>query len=473
MPSGATFRGNVRIELGSCWSTCQSACVKRALFSLVQCAGLVAVLSSGAACETRQRRGAAAEQVLREGIAQLATVAGRQQLREAVRLYGSEGSTAGQAEALYWLATGERNAGAFPAAIQAIEQAMALHSEEVGFYDPTSALLLLGDIQLEKGDPEAARRAHEAARQRAEAAQHRWNQSLSQVGLGKSEAALGHPDTAREHFARALSLMAEGDASWGQASVLAAFGDFEAHQGNVAPARAHYASAIERHRRALSALEADPNAAQHTMHLERHRRSAAQVALASAKLEASQQDSAAALHACELGLALAGPLPKALPEAASEWAALRDRELVAALERQRDALRTGSAAPAEPASVPAPASEEIRRAIRVLGEGKVAVHSSLVRAIQADPTILSRAGRIVPEEKDGEIIAWRTFGVRPETLWGLLGFQNGDRLLTVNDIPFVELGRSAEAQSALKAANRFRVHFTRQNTARDLELIAD
>jgi tetratricopeptide (TPR) repeat protein len=446
--------------------------MKRAPVSSLRCAALVAALISGAACKTGQQPLAAAEQVLREGRGQPTTVEGRQQLREAVRLYRVAGSTAGQAEALYWLAIGEKEAREFSAATQALEEAIALHSEEAGFYDPTSALLLLGDVQLEKGDPEAARGTYERARQRAEAGQQRWNESFSLVGLGNSQAALGHPDQARGHFAQARSLMAEDGSLWGEASVLAAFGDFEAQDGNVASARAHYARAIELHRRALAALDANPQAPQRTMHLERSRRKGARVSLASAKLEASQHDFAAALRACEDGLKLARVLPTAMPEASSEWAAREDRELVAALERQRDELRTSGAAPAAVVA-PTPASDEVRRAIRVIGEGKIAVQSSLVRAIQADVTILSRAGRIVPEQKDGKLIAWRTFAVRPETFWGLLGFQNGDQLLTVNDIPFVALETSAEAQSALKAATRFRVHFARQHVERDVELIAE
>lgn len=434
---------------------------------------LLAGVLSGIACEANSARNeGAAARALREGQAALHTAESRQKLREAVQLYREVGNTAGQAEALFWLATSEKAAKNFPAAVEAVEAALALHTAEVGFFDPTSARLLLGDIQLERGDAAAARAAYEQALQRAEAEHQRYTEAMSRLGLGNSEAALGQPERAREHFARALASMAEDGSAWGQASVFAAVGDFEARQGNVEVARAHYAKAIELHRQALSALEADPNAPQRAMHLGRSRRGAAHVLLASAKLEATQQATEAALRACEEGLKLAALLPTQLPAASSEWAAARDRELLGALEQQRETLRAGRAEPASEAAQ-RPSPDQVRRAIRAIADGKFAVQAWLVRALQADPSIQIDAVRLVPEEKDGKRVAWRTFGVRPDGVWGLLGFQNGDQLLTVNDIPIVDLATSQEARTALKNASRFHVQFTRQRAARELEIVSE
>jgi len=117
--------------------------------------------------------------------------------------------------------------------------------------------------------------------------------------------------------------------------------------------------------------------------------------------------------------------------------------------------------------------DEMRRAIRAVAEGEFAVQAWLVRALQANPSIAIDAVRLVPEEKDGKSIAWRTFGVRPEGVWALLGFQNGDQLLTVNDIPVVDLETSQEVRTALKNASRIHVKFTRQRVARQVEIVSE
>ena len=43
-----------------------------------------------------------------------------------------------------------------------------------------------------------------------------------------------------------------------------------------------------------------------------------------------------------------------------------------------------------------------------------------------------REARIVPEQENGKVVGIRMFGIRPDTLLGMLGMENGDRLQTIN-----------------------------------------
>jgi general secretion pathway protein C len=67
-------------------------------------------------------------------------------------------------------------------------------------------------------------------------------------------------------------------------------------------------------------------------------------------------------------------------------------------------------------------------------------------------------------------VGWRLFAIRPDTLWGLLGFQNGDRLMSVNGIEIVSLEGSPAAQAALKSASDFAVQIVRKGAATTLEI---
>jgi tetratricopeptide (TPR) repeat protein len=382
------------------------------------CVGLLSVAVVGAlSCDRgREQRLAAAENVLLDGQSSLSTAEGRAQLEKAAELFREEGSAERQAEALHWLAIAEKKAGNFDAALAANRRALATGARQAEFFDPLGALVLIGEIELAKGRPEAAKESYEAARARAVSERHRWYERNALLGLAQCNAALDEPEQAREQFAQAISA-SEGNL-WGVASVLADWGAFEAERRDPEAARRHWARGVRLHREALAQLEADPEARDRRMHLERSRLGAAQISLASAKLEVAEQSRAAALRAVREGLALMADMPLE-PEPSVDgrtWAvgANQNRALVAELERLQASLAASeSQAGAAP---PFPATDEQRAAIRVVEEGKVVVRASLAAAIRRDPSLLSRSARIVPEVDHGKPIGWRLFAVRPDTL---------------------------------------------------------
>jgi len=85
---------------------------------------------------------------------------------------------------------------------------------------------------------------------------------------------------------------------------------------------------------------------------------------------------------------------------------------------------------------------------------------------QAD---LMRQARIVPEQENGKVVGIRMFGVRPDTLLGHLGMENGDRLQTINGFDMASPEKALEAYARLRTADKLTVSLNRRGQNMNLD----
>lgn len=85
---------------------------------------------------------------------------------------------------------------------------------------------------------------------------------------------------------------------------------------------------------------------------------------------------------------------------------------------------------------------------------------------QAD---LMRTARIVPEKEGDKVVGIRLFGVRPDTLLGVLGMENGDRLQTINGFDMASPEKALEAYARLRTADKLVVQVNRRGQAVNLD----
>jgi general secretion pathway protein C len=78
---------------------------------------------------------------------------------------------------------------------------------------------------------------------------------------------------------------------------------------------------------------------------------------------------------------------------------------------------------------------------------------------QAD---LMRQARIVPEQENGRVVGIRLFGVRNDTLLGVLGMENGDRLQTINGFDMASPEKALEAYARLRTADKLTISLNRK-----------
>jgi general secretion pathway protein C len=111
-----------------------------------------------------------------------------------------------------------------------------------------------------------------------------------------------------------------------------------------------------------------------------------------------------------------------------------------------------------PSTVP----PDIAAKIQKISDSEFHVDRSVVDKILENQADLMRSARIVPEQKDGKVVGVRLFGIRPDTLLGTLGLQNGDRLETINGFNMASPEKALEAYARLRTANNLNVKVTRR-----------
>jgi general secretion pathway protein C len=130
----------------------------------------------------------------------------------------------------------------------------------------------------------------------------------------------------------------------------------------------------------------------------------------------------------------------------------------------------GTAAPAPTADPATPAPSrgaspvppEIAAKIQKVSDTEFSIDRSVVDNILERQAELMKSARIVPEQKDGKVLGVRLFGIRPDTLLGTLGLQNGDRLETINGFNMASPEKALEAYARLRTASNLNVKVNRR-----------
>jgi general secretion pathway protein C len=133
---------------------------------------------------------------------------------------------------------------------------------------------------------------------------------------------------------------------------------------------------------------------------------------------------------------------------------------------------TAQAEPAAEAPAPKgakPVPDDIKSKIQKISDNEFHVDRGVVDRILADQAELMRSARIVPEKKDGKVVGIRLFGIRPDTLLGTLGLQNGDRLETINGFDMASPEKALEAYARLRTAGNLNVKVNRRGQSQSID----
>ena len=129
---------------------------------------------------------------------------------------------------------------------------------------------------------------------------------------------------------------------------------------------------------------------------------------------------------------------------------------------------SASAAPPPPPNIPpeknaAPGvADDIKNGIQKISATEFKVDRGVVDKILENQADLMKQARIVPEQENGKVVGIRLFGVRPDTLLGTLGMENGDRLEKINGFDMTSPETALEAYARLRTADHLTVSLNRR-----------
>lgn len=126
-------------------------------------------------------------------------------------------------------------------------------------------------------------------------------------------------------------------------------------------------------------------------------------------------------------------------------------------------------APTPPSGGPGAVDPDIKNRIQKVSDSEFNVDRGVVDKILENQAELMKSARIVPEQKDGQVVGIRLFGVRPDTLLGTLGLQNGDRLESINGFEMGSPEKALEAYARLRTASNMSVKVNRRGQSMTIE----
>ena len=136
--------------------------------------------------------------------------------------------------------------------------------------------------------------------------------------------------------------------------------------------------------------------------------------------------------------------------------------LFAAATPEAPPAASAAAAEPKPAKGDTGVPDDIAKRIQKVSDTEFHIDRAVVDNILENQAQLMRTARIVPEQKDGKVVGIRLFGIRPETLLGKLGLQNGDRLEAINGFEMASPEKALEAYARLRTADSLSVKVTRR-----------
>ena len=131
-------------------------------------------------------------------------------------------------------------------------------------------------------------------------------------------------------------------------------------------------------------------------------------------------------------------------------------------------------APPPPAAVPQAGGAgavppDIAKGIVRVSATEFNVDRGVVDKILENQAELMKQARIVPEQENGKVVGIRLFGVRPDTLLGTLGMENGDRLQTINGFDMTSPEKALEAYARLRTADHLTIQVNRRGQNMNLD----
>jgi general secretion pathway protein C len=117
----------------------------------------------------------------------------------------------------------------------------------------------------------------------------------------------------------------------------------------------------------------------------------------------------------------------------------------------------------------APLPDDIKKGIQRVSATEFNVDRSVVDKILENQAELMKQARIVPEQENGKVVGIRLFGVRPDTLLGVLGMENGDRLQSINGFDMTSPEKALEAYARLRTADHMTVSINRRGSNMNLD----
>jgi general secretion pathway protein C len=131
------------------------------------------------------------------------------------------------------------------------------------------------------------------------------------------------------------------------------------------------------------------------------------------------------------------------------------------------------ATPAAPSTEGQSREERFRNAVSTsieqVSETERNIQRSLINTVLDNQDIAMRQARVMPHEDGGNIVGFKVYGIRRDSLFGALGLENGDLIESINGIPMTGADKALQAYGRLRMADRISISVTRRGQRMNMD----
>lgn len=106
--------------------------------------------------------------------------------------------------------------------------------------------------------------------------------------------------------------------------------------------------------------------------------------------------------------------------------------------------------------------EDMAKAITRRKDGTVVIAGELVEALLSNPLMLTGQARMVPSVKDGKSVGFKLYAMGPKSLYTLIGFRNGDTIVSVNGSSLASPEQALEVYQTVRTTDDIQVGVLRK-----------
>ncbi|MBK8479974.1 MAG: hypothetical protein IPL40_02190 [Proteobacteria bacterium] len=104
---------------------------------------------------------------------------------------------------------------------------------------------------------------------------------------------------------------------------------------------------------------------------------------------------------------------------------------------------------------------QIASGVRATGGTSWEIQRSALNRVLTNTTLLARSARIIPSIRNGKPDGFRIVGIRPGSLYALIGIQNGDLIQAINGLPMTTPEAALEVYTKVRSASHLSISFNR------------
>ncbi len=140
-----------------------------------------------------------------------------------------------------------------------------------------------------------------------------------------------------------------------------------------------------------------------------------------------------------------------------------------ALFRPKEAPGVTKTAAIPTVAVPSSVPPALAKGIRRNGPGDYDIdRATLDRILESQHELISQT-RVAPEMIDGRVAGLRLMGIKPDSLLGLIGLSNNDRLESINGLDIASPESALQAYARIRNGEKFDVRITRDGKPMTLD----